>query len=383
MRILNIITQGECGGAQKNVADISAEMQKRGHEVFVAVGLQSNLSDQWLLDELKKKGFDKQSLFSLQCLVRAIKPIKDIQAFFSIVKLIKTVKPDVVHVHSSKAGALAGVATFITRTKSVYTVHGYIFLEKISGLKKTFYKLVEKINGIFHDHIILMSSKDRRSAQEAGVLGSDGFSIIPNGLDVSKKTLLLSREESVSFFEKQIVEGKDLSDKILVGTVANLYPTKGLGYLIAAAKEIVETNPRVIFVVVGEGEQRQELESQIQKLDLHKNVLLMGSVPEAFRYLKAFDFMVLPSLKEGFPYVVLESALAGLPMVATDVGAIPEMSQHIKSLTVVQPADVSGLIEAIQNKINKSNLEPVLFPEIYSVDVMYESVEKVYKEVLS
>lgn len=379
MRILNIITQGECGGAQKNVLDIAIDMSHRGHAVFVATGSNQSNSDSWLSSELKKNNIPEDHLFSLNYLTREISPYSDIRSLFEIISLINKIQPHLVHVHSSKAGALVAIATLFVNIKSVYTVHGYVFLEGINTIKKFVYTFIERINASLYDHIILMSSKDIHEAIKAHVLTKNNYSLIPNGLDEDRVTSILSPMESRQYIQKYI--DFPIADKILVGVIANLYHTKGIEYLIKSATRILEQFPNTLFIVIGDGELRPELEQLINTLSLQNKVFLPGRISDAYTLLKAFDLIVLPSIKEGFPYIILESTLAGIPIIATRVGAIPEMTTYIDSLTVIEPRNIEQLINAICDSFTTKKSYGFIFPDRYTLKKMNAAIADVYEQV--
>ena len=121
--------------------------------------------------------------------------------------------------------------------------------------------------------------------------------------------------------------------------MANFYKTKGLAYLIEAAKEV-----NAQFVIIGEGGQRPQLEKLIKQYQLQEKVILTGRIPDAYKYLKAFDVFVLPSLKEGFPWIILEAIAAEVPIVATNVGALPEI---LPQEFLVEPGNAQVLAKKI------------------------------------
>ncbi len=111
----------------------------------------------------------------------------------------------------------------------------------------------------------------------------------------------------------------------IIGTIAELHPIKGLSYAIDAIKILKEKYPNIFYAICGEGEERESLESKIKSLKLEDNVILKGNVYEAKKYLKAFDMFLLPSVSEALSYALLEAGFAELPVVATNVGGIPEI----------------------------------------------------------
>ncbi len=350
MRLLYIITQGECGGAQKQVLDLAIYMHKIGHKVFVATGRQESLSDNWLFDNLKQAGFKKSDLFIVEDLQREIKIKKDGRAFFLIYQLVKNTKPHIVHVHSTKAGILASLAAKIAGSRVIYTVHGFVFSEPMDFLKKIFYVLAEFIASFFRDQTIVVSEADFDQGKKYKILRGGRGVVIYNGLDENLSSDILDKESArriicakAGIFEKEA---------IIIGVVANLYKTKGIEYLIEAAEKInFDGGVKPYFVVIGEGELRAELERKISDYKMNKSFFLIGSIPQAYRFLKAFDLVALPSVKEGFPYILLEATLADVPIVATHVGGIPELSKYT-SIFLVNPADSSSLAKTITSTIN-------------------------------
>ena len=139
----------------------------------------------------------------------------------------------------------------------------------------------------------------------------------------------------------------------LIGTIANLYPTKGINYLIGAAALLLKERSDLIFAVIGDGAERQNLESLIANRGLTNNFFLLGSIPNAHRLLKGFDLFVLPSVKEGLPYAVLKAQAAGIPIVATKVGGVPEI---IDEQCLVEPKNPQTLAKKIKEVINQPTL---------------------------
>ena len=139
---------------------------------------------------------------------------------------------------------------------------------------------------------------------------------------------------------------------IWVGTISELHPVKGIPYTIDAIALIRDERPElnIKFYIIGEGEQRALIEKQIVKRRLESRVFLTGFIDEAKTYLKAFDIFALSSLSEAFGYSILEAGLAGIPVIATEVGGIPEVIDEAGIL--VQPKSGRALAEAIKKLID-------------------------------
>jgi glycosyltransferase involved in cell wall biosynthesis len=399
MRVLYIITQGEQGGGQKNVFDLAVGMKQKGHEVFVAVGEIENEGDKWLHAELEKNGIPKSNLLELKKLQREVKPFRDIKSLFEVIKLLKNIKPDIVHLHSSKAGVVGALACFLSRVKSVYTVHGFVFLEPMNIIKKIIYISLEFCSSLFRKFTILISEKDISVGKKLFILrgtppfqggARGGYKLIYNGVSEKSKENMLSRDEAREFLFGKIQP--HLTSPInrggtikIVGTISNLYKTKGLEYLIDAASDMTkagQSSQNTLFFVLGFGSEKyqQELQNKINSLGLQNNFFLFGKTPAAYKYLKAFDLFTLTSVKEGLPYTLLEAKMAGVPILATSVGGIPEMAKNFP-INLVESKNVleikNKIVEILEDKEGKFKVNNKL-PEVYSLQNMLDETEKVY-----
>ncbi len=145
-----------------------------------------------------------------------------------------------------------------------------------------------------------------------------------------------------------------MKDEIIIGTIANLYKNKGLEYLIYAAAKIKK--PELKFVIIGDGPEKTRLEQLIKERRLEDSVFLAGYIDSAYKYLKAFDIFILPSVKEGQPWTILEAMAAGIPIVATNIAGIPEMLENEKSGLLVEPADPQALALVIEKMLTHTSL---------------------------
>lgn len=380
MKILYIITQGENGGAQKNVLDMAAASAKE-HEVYVATGQVKSEKDLWLHNELKKNGFESGQLHIFNNLIRNISPVHELKAFLEIYKYIKENKFDVVHLHSSKAGTLGSMAGKIASSKVVYTVHGFIFQEPMSIFKKVFYILAEFIASFFIDYHICVSRKDAYLGKKFLILRNPKkYAVIYNGITEDTSNLL-NGDAARKYISEQTKS--DVSEKVIFGSIANLYATKGLTYFIKAAKILKEkVGSKFVCTIFGEGELRDELEKQIKDSNLENEFYLLGYAKNASQYLKGLEVFVMSSIKEGLPYALVEASRAELPIIATNVGGIPEMSQYLK-INLTEAKNPEQLANAMQNLLDTQNrLEnKSKFNQIFSLENMTSKTLEVYKKV--
>lgn len=383
MKILYIVTQGENGGAQKNVLDMAIAASSV-HQVYVATGEQPKEKDAWLFENLKKNGFGATRLLIFPDLVREVSPAKELRAFAEIYKFIKTEKFDLVHLHSSKAGTLGSVAARLAGARVVYTVHGFIFQEPMGFLRKAFYVLAEFTASLFIDHHICVSERDLEVGRKFLVLRNlKKESVVYNGIN-DDPAKLLSREDARKYILEKAATLSQ-AEIFIFGTIANLYATKGLTYYIQAVKILKsKTSKAFVSVIMGDGELRKELEEQVMASGLQDNFKLLGYTANAYSYLSGLDAFVLSSVKEGLPYTLPEASLAKLPIIASRVGGIPEMSQHIK-IQMVEPKNPEALAEQMRQIIESKDIETFKseFSPAFSLSNMTSKTLEIYQKVTS
>ena len=390
IKILYLITQSGFGGAQKNVFDLATNLEAGRFDVVVAAGPDG---DYQLNRRLDQKGIRN---FRLKHLRRRINPISDLLAFFEILGLLKKERPDILHLHSSKAGVLGSLAGKLVGAKVIYTVHGTVFEAEFKSLTKRFFLWLEKFSALFKDKIICVSEKDRNLWLKYEVASPNKIITIHNGLDYKDlEQNFLSKErvrEIFTSYHAGLFEAfRDATDELkIIGTIANFYPEKGLPYLIEALNLVFKKIPNAIFVHLGYGPEKELIEAVIADHHLEKKIFLMGAPEnfseriEAAAYLKFFDIFVLPSLKEGFPYAILEAMAAGLPIVASYVGGIPEMVENAKNGFLVLPRNSEMLAEKIMELLQKPELAQQFSRtsqqkiQEFSLEKMIKETEKIY-----
>ena len=347
-KILYFITQSEYGGAQRYVFDL-ADNLKKDFEVAVAMGEQGKNGK--LAKILHENGI---KYYIIPHLKRSISPLNEILAFFEISKLIKNYQPNIIHLNSSKIsilGSLAGlfIKLKIKNLKIIYTVHGWVFNEPLPAPVKWFYLWAEKFTAKFKDKIICVSESDRQVALKYKIAPVEKLITIHNGL---APVNFYTREEALPLLAKERAGGE-----VFIGSIGNLYKTKGFEYLIEAADILThKLNTPATFIIIGEGKEREALKNLIAKYNLKNNFILAGSIDEAARLLPAFDVYVCSSVKEGLSYTLIEAMQAGRPIVATAVGGNPEMIENEKTGLLSKPADARDLAEKIKTLLNNKTL---------------------------
>lgn len=337
MKILYIITKSNWGGAQRHVFDLSTSMKANGHEVWVALGGEGILKH-----KLEEAGI---YTFSIANMTRDMKISKDAGSFKEIYNVIKNKKPDVIHLHSPKAAGLGALAGRLLGVKKIITtVHGWTFNEPRPAIERLAIAFFSWITMLLTHITIVLSEKEFKQATYFPWI-KDKLRLIPLGI---KPVTFISVDGAKQSLAKVI--GMDFAEfykKNIVITIAELHQNKGLKYLVDAMVNVIEQQPNTLCLIVGDGEDQEKIKEQIKNNKLENKVFLTGRIDNASEYLKAATVFVLPSIKEGLPYVILESGMANLATVATTVGGIPEVVEDMKSGILIQPRNSRELAHAI------------------------------------
>ncbi|MCX6813588.1 MAG: glycosyltransferase, partial [Candidatus Azambacteria bacterium] len=284
----------------------------------------------------------------LRHLRRAISPLDDLMCFFDIIQIMRNFSPDIVFLNSSKAGVLGTLAAMACRWLGkkftlIYRID-WAFNDPRSTLERKAYVIVEKFLSKFRDIIMQNDNFDLSTAKSFGIKPRLGFKIIHNGIDINVLNFL-SRQAARGFFRNKLKINLDKFE-LVVGNTANYYKTKDLPSLVRAVA-VLAKSVNVGCVLVGDGTERKVLEKMIQEKGLQDRVFLTGQILDAYKYLRAYDVFTFSSVKEGFPWAILEAMAAELPIVATKVGAIPDIIQNGVSGRLVEPSDSAQMSEQI------------------------------------
>lgn len=360
-----IITKSEMGGAQKFLYELVTHLDPEKYDISVAAGraYRQTGENEELFDKLALKNVKTIKIKNFSNTAG----VKNLLAFFEIFGLIIKTGPNVIYLLSSEAGFSGSIAGSFYRfflrlprwsfgeagkkLKIIYRIGGWAFKEPRNIIIKKIYLWAEKISAPFKDITIVNSEFDRQLAIKNKIAGPEKIITIYNGIDLNE-IRFLPKEQAINFIKSKIPNIRyNIQDTILVGTIANLYKNKGLEYLVLAAEKIKKSQPNWQFAIIGDGPERSNLEKLIKNHGLENHVFLTGHISDARKYLKAFDLFVLPSVKEGQPWVILEAMAAETPIVATNIAGIPEMIKNDISGLLVEPTDFDALATVIEKML--------------------------------
>lgn len=362
MRILYLITRAEPGGAQVHLLHLFKAFRPRA-ELHLAVGEDK---DRFLVDEAWALGV---KVHTLRHLVWPISPLKDVAAVGELLTLLRDIKPDLLHVHSSKAGFVGRLAARLVGVRSVFTAHGWAFTEGVHPARRTLAVVLERLAGRLGDAVICVSHKDLRLALENRVAPEDRLTVVWNGVpDTAQRAL------------------PGLEPPRLV-MVARFSPQKDHGLLLKSLAELQDLS--WTLDLVGDGPLLPQVKALAQELGLGSRVRFLGRRVDIDSVLAEAQVFVLTSRWEGLPLTILEAMRAGLPVVASDVGGVGEAVVDGHTGFLVPRGEQALLRDRLRRLLADPGLRVQMgaaarkrYEEHFTVERMVEGVWEVYSRVL-
>lgn len=369
MKILLLITKTEIGGAQSFVANLAKGLKDGGEEVIVASGQGTG----WLVDFAQNNNINFKLISGLE---RSSNPFKFIQFLFNLYKLIIAYKPDIVHFNSSNTLLGAISAKLANKClKTIFTLHGLSVLDnncKINKLKKLVYKAYFKFCFKFIDNLVFVSQKNLDLAISQKLVKK--ADLIYNGI----KSNFLDRETA----RKEIFSKLDILDDniFLIGSIGRLDYPKNYEFLLSNFDKIQEIKPNSKLIIIGEGPERPKYEQIIKEKSLENFVFLLGSIPDASRYLRAFDLFILPSIYEGLSISLIEARNACIQIIASDVGGNSEVMGQENCYKLDDLADFINIFKEKISAEQKNCTEEEFKENRFDLDKMISSYEYIYRD---
>ena len=332
--ICHIVTKLELGGAQFTTLFTVAHLDRVRFRPILITG------EPGLLDDEARK-LEGVEFYQVPSLVRLIRPWRDLRAFVELTRLLKSLRPAIVHTHSSKAGILgrwsawpAGVPIII------HTIHGYGITPAQSRWLQFLLIGLERLTGLITTRWILVSEADAVKGLRWKLFGQGTFMVIRPGADTR---LFQGSPLPISDTGKFRAECGVGLEHLLVGTVAPLKPQKAPQDFVAVAARVCARVPAARFVWVGDGELRPGVEAAIRRAGLEGRIRLAGwrrDIPDVMR---AMDLFLLTSHWEGLPQVLLQARANCVPIVATRAGGSAEAFVEGKHGWLCDPGDIEAL----------------------------------------
>ncbi|MDE3099515.1 MAG: glycosyltransferase family 4 protein [Verrucomicrobiota bacterium] len=343
MRVAHVITRLVIGGAQENtVATVRGLRERHGMDARLISG--PGGGTEGLLAEAQQwreaRCADNGPLLTIVPeLVRPVHPLKDMIALRKLEGIFRETRPDIVHTHSGKAGILGRLAARGAGVPLIlHTIHGPSFGNFQNFAANRVFLAAEKFAARCTTHFIAVSEAMKDQYLAAGIGTPEQYTTIFSGFDLGP---FLAASDDVQLRKRLGIA----PDDFVVGKIARLFPLKGHDDLLAAAPEIVRQNPKIKFLLVGDGRWRARFENFSRSRGLEKNVIFAGLVQprDVPKYAGIMNALAHLSLREGLPRALPQALAAGKPVVAWDCDGAREVCMDGRTGFLLRRHDLDGL----------------------------------------
>ncbi|MGR5540565.1 glycosyltransferase family 4 protein [Vibrio campbellii] len=333
MKIIQLITRSDTvGGAQKYILETSDRFQQDGHDVTIVAGGYGVFSK-----EVERAGL---KYIRLDTIVREPSFFNDLKSVFSFRDLVKSLQPEVVIIHSAKAGLVGRLALIGVNTKVIFIAHGWSHIRSSRLFGGKLYSVIERVMSLFCDKVICISKQDLVFANEKLMISKNKISLIYSGV-------------------RDPLTGKKLScnTEYNLLTVTRFQHPKDFSTLLTAMKEVDQVHGNWSLTVLGDGEQFEYYKCKTIELGLSEKIKFLGYQEELGRFYKECDVVFLISKSEGLPLSLIESMSYRKPIVASNVGGVCELIEDGVTGYLIPPSDPKVLSQVIFDVLSKTKRE--------------------------
>lgn len=383
MHIVHYITRLIVGGAQENTL-LTVEDQHHlfGDKVTLITG--PGLGPEGSLEERARRGgLDLRIIDSSR---RALHPWQDWRTYRELQRLLREIKPDLLHTHSSKAGIIGRAVAAKLRLPCVHTIHGASFHYGQNWLAHRVYQSLERWAAKRTDKFISVCDAMTEQYVAAGIAPRDKFMTVYSGFDIEP---FLTPPRPPQDVRRELGL---LPEHIVIGKVARLFPLKGHEFIVRAAKAVIERCPNVRFLFVGDGILRPQFEAELKAAGLRDFFVFAGLVPpsQVAELIHAMDIVVHTSVWEGLARVLPQGLIAGKPIVSYDIDGAREVVIPNETGYLLPAESIGELSNALCELANNPALRHRLgatgrarFTEQFRHQFMTQRIREVYAEVLA
>jgi len=380
VKVLRIIARLNIGGPAIHTILLTAGLDNQGFESTLVTGVEGEYEGN-MLDLAAAKGVEPIIIPQLR---RNIDPIGGLITLFKLYRLMRRERPHIVHTHTATAGLLGRLAAKLAGVPVVlHTFHGHVLHGYFGPLRSRVLVRMERFLARLSDRIVTVSEGQRRELAGYGIAPLQKITAVPLGFELEA---LLACESHRGELRREL--GLAAEDK-LVGIVARLVPIKNHRLFLQAAQVVAEIMPQARFLVVGDGELREELEAYAGELGLDARVLFTGWRRDLPRVYADLDVVALTSINEGTPVSLIEAMAAGAPVAATAVGGVPDVVVEGETGYLVEAGAVEGMAEAIIGLLRDSEKaremgiagREAVYPR-FAAQTLIANIEGLYAELL-
>ncbi|UCD00260.1 MAG: glycosyltransferase family 4 protein [Phycisphaerales bacterium] len=389
MKIVHIITRLILGGAQENTLITCKVLAQRGHDVTLITGPALGPEGE-LFEQARGQGYEVVVVDRLR---RAINPVHDAISYIELKKLLRRLRPDIVHTHSAKAGILGRFAGWALKGQwgkdvpaVVHTIHGLAFHPYQNSALNKFYIAIEKSAAKRTDSFISVADAMTAQATAAGIGPHERYATAYSAIEEDDFLRPVSPGRRAEFRRKYGIA----EDAVVLVTVARLFRLKGHEYIIESARSLAARFENCVWLLVGDGNLAEPLKRQVRELALEDRVKFTGLLPpsQVPLAIQSSDVLVHCSLREGLARTLPQAMLCAKPAISFDVDGAREVVNE-NTGRLIEPKNVWQLVDAcaeliedesLRERLGKNGRESVMAK--FAPETMVDTIEAVYRTLL-
>ncbi|RPI02963.1 MAG: glycosyltransferase family 1 protein [Calditrichaeota bacterium] len=324
-------------------------------------------------EQLKRSGIDVRIIDEMH---RSTRPFADLRSLYYLYRTIKAERPMIVCTHTAKAGAIGRIAAVLAGVPLVFhTFHGHVFDHYFSPMVSFIFLTIERVLARFTTTIIAISPAQLEElTAKFHVAPQSRFAMIRLGFELD---LLSGLEKSGELKKRYMIP----QDALLIGVIGRLVPIKNIPAALMILKELHQHNKPYHLLIVGDGTERSNLEDLCEQLELASFVHFTGWVQNMSEIYRGLDLLLLTSLNEGTPVTIIEAMAAGVPVVASNVGGVPDLIVEGETGRLFDVNDLSAGVSAIEKMMQDSILRDTIVQNAFRFVQLHYHYRRLIREM--
>jgi glycosyltransferase involved in cell wall biosynthesis len=382
VRVVRAIARLNVGGPALHVTYLSRGLTERGYDTTLVAG-EIGRGEESMAFVAERAGVE---VVPVPGLSREVSPVHDLLATIRLARLIREVRPQIVHTHTAKAGAVGRAAAVLAgrpRPLVVHTFHGHVLHGYFGAVGSRAFQLIEKALAKVTDVLVAVSPQVRDELVRLGVAPAEKFTVIRLGIELEPR--VHSAEDGAAVRRRIGIA----EDRFVVGWFGRMTAVKRTEDLLGALAALRERGVDALLLLVGDGADRARLEEEAFRLGLARHCLFLGYQEDVAPWYAACDAVVLTSANEGTPVTIIEALAAGRPVVVTSVGGVPDVVAEGVDGFLVEPGDTVALADRLERLATDDRLRAQFGARgraralsRYSVERLVEDVDVLYRSLL-
>ena len=384
VKVLRVIARLNMGGPALHVAYLTEGLAERGYDTTLVAGSLARGEDSMAF-VAEAHGVEVVKIDELH---REISPLRDLVAVFRLARLIRAERPQILHTHTAKAGAIGRLAALVAGPDGppivVHTFHGHVLHGYFDPFRTRVFRLLERFLARSSTALIAVSPQVRDDLVSLGVAPAEKFTVVRLGIELDERVAI----DDAMRADARRVMGIP-SGRFAVGWVGRMTGVKRTDDVVRAFAALRARGVDACLCIVGDGPDREQVERRAHELGVVRDCLFLGYQEDVARFFAVFDAFVLSSVNEGTPVVAIEALAAGRPVVATRVGGVPDVVSDGVDGFLVEPGDT----EALAERLERLALDPELRREMgeagrarmlprYAVSRLIDDTDRLYRSLL-